>query len=172
MNRLSRQYKAFTLVEILIVVLILGILAAIVVPKFSTASATARTSMMADDLRIMRMQLEVFRGQHLGVSAGYPGCDAGQLPTSDTFVAHITQSSDAAGNTAPAGTLGYRYGPYMSRIPVNPVNDKDTVLVIGEGDAFPTEGQNLYGWIYQPSTLTFKPDLPGVDDTNRPYMDY
>lgn len=36
--------KAFTLVEILIVVVILGVLAAVVIPKFATANDDARTS--------------------------------------------------------------------------------------------------------------------------------
>ena len=53
--------RAFTLVEILIVVVILGILAAIVLPKFSNASAIARASMLADDLRVIRMQVQVYR---------------------------------------------------------------------------------------------------------------
>jgi len=41
---MKRNSRGFTLVEILIVVIILGILAAIVIPQFSSASNDARRS--------------------------------------------------------------------------------------------------------------------------------
>ena len=84
------SHKAFTLVEILIVVIILGILAAIVIPQFSNATQNARASMLADNLRIMRTQVMVFKAQHNSVSPGYPGGDSSQPPTQTDFVAHQT----------------------------------------------------------------------------------
>ena len=42
--------RGFTLVEILIVVIILGILAAIVIPQFTSASSDARNSSVASTL--------------------------------------------------------------------------------------------------------------------------
>ena len=49
--------SAFTLVEILIVVIILGILAAIVIPQFTQASNDARTNSMRSDLQTVRSQI-------------------------------------------------------------------------------------------------------------------
>src|SRR4051794_25614562 len=61
----SRQPpRAFTLVEILIVVIILGILAAIVIPQFANASSDARTTNLRTTLSNVRNQIEVFKGQH------------------------------------------------------------------------------------------------------------
>ena len=51
--------KGFTLVEILIVVIILGILAAIVIPQFSQASTEARVSSLKTNLQTIRSQLEL-----------------------------------------------------------------------------------------------------------------
>jgi general secretion pathway protein G len=59
--------KGFTLVEILIVVIILGILGVMVIPQFTSATQSARSAMLMDDLRVMRTQLEVFKAQHQGV---------------------------------------------------------------------------------------------------------
>jgi len=164
--------KAFTLVEILIVVLILGILAAIVLPKFSNASALARASMLKDDVRMFRTQLQVFKSQHQDVPPGYPNGNTAAAPTEATLVAHMTMASNIVCETAAPGTVGYRYGPYLREIPQNPVNGKSTVQMIGNADAFPAAGDNSHGWIYQPATMTFKADCPGQDEKGVPYYDY
>jgi len=54
---MNRQLKAFTLVEILIVVVILGILAAIVVPQFASATSDAQKATVADQVAKMRRLL-------------------------------------------------------------------------------------------------------------------
>ena len=168
---MGRQ-KAFTLVEILIVVLILGILAAIILPKFSNASATARASMLADDLRIFRTQTTVFQAQHFGVAAGYPNGNPNGAPTEAIFVLHMTKASNASGQTAEPGTPGFDYGLYLREIPENPVNGKNTVQMIANGDNFPAAGDDSHGWIYKPATLTFRADSPGADDKGKSYFDY
>ena len=58
--------SAFTLVELLIVVVILGILAAVVVPQFSDASTDARVSSLTTNLQTIRGQLELYKLQHNG----------------------------------------------------------------------------------------------------------
>lgn len=166
------RQKAFTLVEILIVVLILGILAAIVLPKFSNASAVARASMLADDLRIFRTQTTVFQAQHCGIAAGYPGGNPGATPTEAAFVLHMTMASNSSCQTAEPGTLGFDYGPYLRAIPTNPVNGKNTIQMISNDGAFPEAGDDSHGWIYQPATLMFKADSPGSDDKGKSYFGY
>ena len=58
--------KGFTLVEILIVVVILGILAAIVIPQFTNASVEAKTARIRTDLQTMRSQIELYKIQNNG----------------------------------------------------------------------------------------------------------
>src|ERR1700759_3099934 len=57
--------KGFTLVEILIVVIILGILAAIVIPQFTSASQDARKNSLTSQLQTIRSQIELYKLQHL-----------------------------------------------------------------------------------------------------------
>ena len=168
---MGRQ-KAFTLVEILIVVLILGVLAAIVLPKFSNASATARASMLADDLRIFRTQTTIFQAQHCGIAAGYPGGQSGATPTETAFALHMIKASNDSFQTADPGTPGFDHGPYMRKIPENPVNGKNTVQMVANNEDFPDAGDDSHGWIYKPATLTFKADSPGTDDKGKSYFDY
>ncbi|MBK8266848.1 MAG: type II secretion system protein [Planctomycetes bacterium] len=52
-GRLQR-FRAFTLVELLIVVIILGILAAVVIPRFSDSSQDAKLSAMIHDFAVVK----------------------------------------------------------------------------------------------------------------------
>jgi len=61
-----RIAKGFTLVEILIVVVILGILAAIVVPQFTNASQDAIKGALASQLQTINSQVELYRVQNAG----------------------------------------------------------------------------------------------------------
>ena len=62
-----RVRKAFTLVEILIVVVILGILAAIVVPQFTNATQDAQAGNIQTQLDTINNQIELFAARNNGV---------------------------------------------------------------------------------------------------------
>ena len=64
--------NAFTLVEILIVVVILGILAAIVVPQFTNAADDARTGNLETQLSTLQNQIELYRARE----GSYPDLSA------------------------------------------------------------------------------------------------
>ena len=125
--------SGFTLVEILIVVIILGILAAIVIPQFTEASNDARLSSLTSDIQTMRSQLELYKVQHLDV-----------YPALDTFVAQMT------GQTNINGAAGTDFGPYLHRVPSNPFMAGGAASTIGTGD---------YGssaWYYNATTGEFR----------------
>ena len=61
--------KGFTLVELLIVVIILAILAAIVVPQFASSTDDAKISSLDSTLSNMRSAVDLYRQQH----TAYPG---------------------------------------------------------------------------------------------------
>ena len=131
--------SGFTLVEILIVVVILGILAAIVIPQFTEASTEAKTSSLCTDLQTMRSQIELYKVQHND-----------DLPTDGTagFIAGMTGQTDIY------GAVGTDYGPYVQKIPINAFTDKDTVDVAGTD----TIGNDSHGWDFNPTTGAFHAD--------------
>jgi type II secretion system protein G len=67
--------NAFTLVEILIVVVILGILAAIVIPQFTNASESAVRSTLKSQLQTLTSQIELYRVRNRGT---YPAIGDGE----------------------------------------------------------------------------------------------
>jgi len=78
---MMKATRAFTLVELLIVVAILGILAAIAVPKFSDASNEARTSATRAGLATLRKQIEIYKNSESSFPSGLSALVAkGYLP--------------------------------------------------------------------------------------------
>lgn len=167
-----RQLRAFTLVEILVVVVLLGIVAAIVIPSVAHSAVGARESALASDLSLLRRFVLVYKSQHLEISPGYPGGDATATPTGDAFVAQATLASTDHGATAAPGTAGFNLGPYLSRIPVNPLNNQATIHMVNDGDAFPAAADGNHGWIFKPETGEVRPDNVGTSDRGMAYYDY
>lgn len=89
--------RGFTLIEILIVVVILGILAAIVIPQFTNAADEAAESQAKTQLQSMRSQVQLFRAK-FGVLPGDADGD-GNLDSAAACWTDLTSSTDPDGNT-------------------------------------------------------------------------
>ena len=129
-----RAKSGFTLVEILIVVVILGILAAIVIPQFTSASTEAKESALVSNLQSMRSQIELYKIHH---NDELPG-DSANSSVGVDFVTAMTSKTNQDGVVGT--TAAHRFGPYMRQIPINPFNDLNTVEVDG------TAGDSSHGW--------------------------
>jgi general secretion pathway protein G len=140
-----KKRNGFTLVEILIVVVILGILAAIVIPQFSDASEDAKFSSLVSDLQTVRSQIQLYKLQHQGV---FPPGAAGE----PSFIEAMTKYTNADGTLAteqkPADNV---YGPYIQKIPTNQFNDSDEVT----SGVATVPADNSSGWYYNESTGAF-----------------
>jgi general secretion pathway protein G len=167
------RLRGFTLIEILIVVVILGILASIVIPQFSNAAHSARENTLKDDLRYLRTQIVVFKAQHRDVAPGYPGGDGRATPTWDLFQAQMTKYTNNKCDTSDTGGPNYPFGPYLQKIPNNPLTGITKVLVIANGQAMPTTFQGAdYGWIYKPETQEIVANSSEKDSNGVPYIKY
>ena len=155
-----RAKSGFTLVEILIVVVILGILAAIVIPQFTEASTEAKESRLVSDLQMMRSQIELYKIQH---NDRLPGSETVLGPNGSTgnatFVQCMTDYTDQWGDTAAAPGPGI-YGPYMQKLPTNPFNAPVPLNTVGFNAAVAAgaPGSDGFGWNLDPATGLFQAD--------------
>ena len=145
MNRKpSRTGGGFTLVELLIVVIILSILAAIVVPQFASSTTDAKYSALDANLASLRGTTELYFQQH----GAYPGAVAssggtppaggtagtGAAGTAQAFADQLTMYSNAAGQTATSSDANYKYGPYLKKgLPVEPISGSAAVEISTAG---------------------------------------
>ena len=151
MSARSLKAKGFTLVEILIVVVILGILAAIVIPQFTSASEAAKASSLVTQLQSLRSQIELYQLQHNG---NYPGVNAAGtgLESSADFWADLTGTTDVDGAAA---TTGQTYGPYLQKEITNPFEDVNTIVADVTGD-LDTGAAADVAFVYNPLTGEIK----------------
>lgn len=134
-----RSNRAFTLIEILIVVVILGILAAIVIPQFTNASQDAQNSQVRSQLQTVRGQLELYNVQN----GAYP--------------ASVIAGTDWSNMTGEG---------YLQQDPRNALRSNATGIVIGalapdpDGAAVDSTGGADDGWYFNTTTNI----LYGIDN--------
>ncbi len=127
----NRRQRGFTLIEIMVVVVILGILAAIAVPRIMNRPDAARITKAKQDIRVMEGALKLYRLDNFN----YPSTDQG-------LQALVAQ---------PAGdppAKNWKDGGYLDRLPKDPWGNQYQYLspgVKGELDIFSMGADNLPG---------------------------
>ncbi len=162
---------AFTLMELIIFVVVVGLLATVVIPQFSSDHKLAHQNLLKDDLQYLRTQIAVYRAQHQDVSPGYPLACQSINPDARSFVDQMTLHSDINCNLSPTDSPAYPYGPYIKQLPVNPFNNSSDVLVVPNNQPMPAPGGPA-GWIYKAQTQEIIANLAGKDESGIPYSTY
>ena len=131
-----KNQAGFTLIEMLVVVIILGILAMIIVPQISVSTDDARLNSLQTNLNSLRSAIEVYAAQHANRYPGNYSQLDGTTPVPDNgaantaFLAQLTQFTDINGMVSGTKTATFKYGPYLktATLPLNPFNDSTDVL--------------------------------------------
>lgn len=135
------RHQGFTLIEVLIVVVIMAVLAATIIPQFSTSTEDAKTNQQEFNVHTLRSQIQLYKIQHGGT---YPELVNGDLP-------QLTAKTDVDGTLNAASG---EYGPYiLEELPRNPFTGQNTVTASTTG-AESTGG----GWLYDATTGMVWPD--------------
>ncbi len=130
-SRKQQHQQGFTLIEIMVVVVILGILAAIAVPRIMNRPDTARITKAKQDIRVMEGSLKLYRLDNFS----YPSTDQGLRALVEK----------------PAGepeAKNWKSGGYLDRLPKDPWGNQYQYLspgVKGEVDIFTLGADNRPG---------------------------
>ena len=135
--------RGFSLIELTIVVLILGIIAAIIVPRFTSASDQSRDASVRTTLAYLRGQINLFRMQH------------NESPPQNGCLWVLLQQPSNTGETATTAPLGTSYGPYFRADPLNPWNNLTR--------ANSATMDSSAGWYYAASPRTYELQIRNAD---------
>ncbi len=139
MNRATRKNQGFRLLEVVIVVVRIGIIAAIAIPRLSRGSAGAADSALSGNLAVLRNAIDMYGAEH-----------GGSYPTVADIVAQLTTYTDASGDAQASTDSTHIYGPYIRKVPKLPVGAKK-----GQSGIAAATGSTV-GWIYTAATGEIK----------------
>jgi general secretion pathway protein G len=133
---------AFTLIEVLIVVVIMAVIAGVVIPRVVDTGADAKQSTLKHNLHVMQSQIELYRLSHQG---NRPAIQGDGLP-------QLTSATNALGEIGSSGPA-YPFGPYVAAIPLNPFDGSGKVTAVASPGQRPTGVVgSLGGWQYDSAT--------------------
>jgi len=153
-KHLSTRQTGFTLVELLIVVIILGILAAIVLPQFTSTTDDARLSALDSNLSSLRSAVELYYQQH-GAYPSATGDGTNAANSVGAFTSQLTQYTNATGGVANAKDATHIYGPYLKKatLPPEPVSGSSALVINTTGTLGMTaDGAATGGWKFDNKT--------------------
>ncbi|MBN1589500.1 MAG: type II secretion system protein [Pirellulales bacterium] len=132
--------SGFTLIEVLIVVVIMAVLAATIIPQFSSSTSDAKRSALDFNTHSLRAQIELYKIDHNGA-----------VPPLNATTHELEGLTQAAGG----------FGPYIiGDFPKNPfAGDASQGDWVVEGTGAGAVGTTA-GWQYNSTTGEFWPNNP------------
>ncbi len=136
----------FSLTELVIVIVIIGTVAAIAIPRVSSAGDKAKAHALAATVRHTQGALDLFQAEHEGLSAAHT--PSGTVVSNIALLNRLLQRTDINGVLH----VGGMYGPYLQRAPINPFTTSTEIRI----SSAQTLGNS--GFRYDPDKFVLYPD--------------
>ncbi len=139
LQQMYRQLrKGFSLIEMVIVILILGIIAAVAAPRMFDTATTAEENTTRQQLAVLRNAIEMYRARE----GAYPA--SGELPNAMATMLNGPFPAPSIGSVR--NESGVYYDP-----------DADTAIAVAPDSAQPG------GWAYKPANGSLKLNVDGAE---------
>lgn len=172
-----KRVIGFTLVELVIVVLILSVLAAIVIPQFTSSTDDAKRSALDSSLAGIRTAIDLYYQNHghypSSVAASGATCPGtgtagtGAVDTPAAFLEQLNRYTNAAGQACSTTDATFKYGPYYKKdaLPADPITGtNNTLVIVTAGDLAMTADGTAGGWKFDNVTGKFIMNHTDYDD--------
>ena len=165
----SRAGRAFSLVEMIVVISIIGVITAIALPRFSRGVGSSGAAALHQDLAVLRGAIGFYSAEHRGVFPGAASDGVNAAHTEASFVQQMTQFTDANGQVQNTRDATYRYGPYLRKgmppLPVGPYAGATGVKVVTGATAPAFVADDRIGWVYNDASGSIIPNLTAAEAT-------
>ncbi len=136
MHTWASKQKGFTIVELLIVIVVIAILAAISITVFSGVQKRARDSKRVSDMQIIVKALEMYKIRN------------GDYPNSGSMTGTASWEVSSDGSSATDFISALRTGGVVSKIPVDPINTVNQATAPNQTDWLDPGQANPQAYIY------------------------
>jgi type II secretory pathway pseudopilin PulG len=163
------QRRAFTMIEMLTILVIIGALASVIVPVFQDSTIDAKDATLMYNLKHIRLQIERFRAEHRGQPPGFNGWHP--------FL-HLLFYTRANGGISLTKNANYPYGPYLTvQNLANPFNQgiafEPSMDPASESpDDEMLVGGAVVGWFYDADTGRIAPNTEGKTSNGTPRVQF
>jgi prepilin-type N-terminal cleavage/methylation domain-containing protein len=156
-----KNHNGFTLIEMLIVIIVLGILAMIIIPQITVSTEDAKINTIKTNLGAMRNAIELYYHQH---SETYPGANsnlgvasANATEAATAFLEQLTQYTEIDGKVFDTKSATAKYGPYIKggKLPINsfdPDEDRDVTCNIVIAAITTRTADGASAWLFYTKT--------------------
>jgi len=164
----TKNQAGFTLIEMLIVIIVLGILAMVIVPQITVSTEDAKVNTLKTNLSGVRSAIETYYAQHENKYPGELKIDGATSPSEaeslTATVQQLTRYTSSKGVVSDTkDTTTYKYGPYLrgtgsGGFPNNPFTETNTLATDHDETNITTRDRSVAGteaWMYYPKTGVF-----------------